>query len=283
MQSNVQQGLDNNHIIGMIQQYAMLFKDGEGREAEIVLQNISQLYDETKLCLVNTQLHNKKDEKPHIDENLYSKVGKLTRDLNDSLNNFLNDASLETMTNDAMPDARQRLNYVIELTEKSAHETLSLIENSNPLIRMLGERATILLQQYKKHDACENKSDYLNDETKAFLHLVTSSAKTVNEDLNKIMLAQNYQDLTGQVINRVSTLVQEVENNLLVLLKFSSEHTTGNQSVNSVHADNTVSDKSDTKGKDDNRGFGPPIPGTSTDDVVESQEDVDDLLSSLGF
>ncbi|MBL4712135.1 MAG: protein phosphatase CheZ [Gammaproteobacteria bacterium] len=287
MQSEIkfQQDIDNDSLLEMIQQYAILVKDDELKEAEIVLQTISQLTEMTMLSIANSQAESKLDKYEHgsTNDDLYSKVGKLTRDLHDSLNNFLNDASLDVMTNEAMPDARNRLNYVIELTEKSAHETMTLIENSGPLIRILDERASVLIKQYQEHESCNNKYDFLNDETKAFLHLVTSSAKTVNSDLNKIMLTQNYQDLTGQVINRVSSLVQEVENNLLTLLKFSSEHIAGEHEMK-VNCDNSkVFVNSDVKDKKDNRGFGPFVPGSSNGDVIESQEDVDDLLSSLGF
>lgn len=288
MQGNFAQGNstmgyvdDNDLLVAMVQDYARLLNAGEGRQAKYILQDICQFSDKTKSVYADVE----REKISHTDEELYSKVGKLTRELHESINNFMSDDSLAVMTNESMPDARQRLTYVVELTEQSAHKTMTLIEHSNPLIRVMGERAGVLLKQYTNTE--QDNPGFLQEEIKAFLHLSASTAKSVTGDLNEIMLAQNYQDLTGQVINRVSTLVQDVENNLLTLLRLSDQ-TQSNQTpldkTMSLNPESKIKLNTDFKKEEtNNKGFGPAVPGTDKGDVVQSQEDVDDLLSSLGF
>ena len=249
------QATNNAQRIQIAQDYITQLQLGENQQAEILLQEINQLSTNPS------------------DQNLYSRVGKLTRELHDSMSNFMNDARIHMMTNEDMPDARQRLQHVVDLTEQAAHTTMTLIEQSNPLLSQLQQRAAVLQQQL---NACKNNqrtddSIYLNEEISAFLHLVSSSAKNIIKNLNEIMLAQNFQDLTGQVIQRVSTLVQEVENNLLALLQAGDEKTGGKES------------NQESKTELNNKGYGPAVPGVTKGDVLHSQEDVDDLLSSLGF
>ncbi len=134
--------------------------------------------------------------------------------------------------------------------------------------------------------------NFLSEEMTAFLHLVSSSSKKISSDLNEIMMAQNYQDLTGQVIQKVSTLVQEVEKNLLTLLQLGNKLLTDKTSLNKASGYEQVEvvatniargDKAEDDQKQNNLGYGPAVPGVSKGDVLHSQEDVDDLLSSLGF
>ena len=267
------QATNNTQRIQMAQDYITQLQLGENQQAENLLQEINQLHT-----------------KPS-DQDLYSRVGKLTRELHDSMSSFMNDTRIHMMTNEDMPDARQRLQHVVDLTEQSAHTTMTLIENSNPLLSQMREKATVIQQQlhsYKNKQRVNNTlsndkpgdtgqerngSMYLNEEIDAFLHLVSSSSINITKNLNEIMLAQNYQDLTGQVIQRVSTLVQEVENNLLTLL----------QSDNEKIADEQLDVNIKSKENQNNSGYGPAVPGVSKGDVLHSQEEVDDLLSSLGF
>jgi chemotaxis protein CheZ len=84
-------------------------------------------------------------------------------------------------------------------------------------------------------------------------------------------MAQSFQDLTGQIIKRVITLVDDVEASLVNLVKLSSSQIAESSSDDSKQK----SDKSKLEG--------PQIPGKETDGAVSGQDEVDDLLSSLGF
>lgn len=260
-----------------IRQYASLVVNGESEQAEMMLQEICKM--NTGVCSNSSSSSADSD-----DSNLYAQVGKLTRDLHESMNDFIHGNRVQMMTEEDMPDARQRLNHVVELTEKSAHKTMSLIEHSSPLLNVLAERSGLLQKQLDSHKSNSNKTALpisFSEEINAFLHLVQSTTKHVSSDLNDILLAQDYQDLTGQVIQKVSTLVQEVESNLLSLLQLQLNDDVPN--VDSEDSNAVNSHDIGEKSESDNRGYGPAVPGVTKGEVMQSQADVDDLLSSLGF
>jgi chemotaxis protein CheZ len=106
-----------------------------------------------------------------------------------------------------------------------------------------------------------------------FLSKLSDDSDKVYANLSAILLAQDFQDLTGQVINRVTTLVKDVEENLvkLVMMAGRVDQMTGN-----VHQE-TEQQETDMQGE------GPQMNAEAREDVVSGQDDVDDLLSSLGF
>ena len=106
-----------------------------------------------------------------------------------------------------------------------------------------------------------------------FLNDLTQKSDQVHDNLSEILLAQGYQDLTGQLIQKVTTLVREVEENLVRLVKMAGrvDQITGIQHEFSF------------AGTDVSKGEGPQLKKDERSDVVSSQDDVDDLLSSLGF
>lgn len=271
--------LDNSLRIDLCikaaQQYITKLQVGEDSQAENFLQELNQLNSNQ----LNGQASNK---------DLYTKVGMLTRELHDSMSSFMNDTRIHMMTNEDMPDARQRLQHVVELTEQSAHATMTLIENSSPLLSKMQVKSVILQQKLHGYKDSQqvNTSTIINKDIDDFLKLVAVTSETVKKDLNEIMLAQNYQDITGQVIQRVSTLVQEVEDNLLALLQTDHE-ITGTTKSSGAHLEASTQVESTTEKYKEEKGYGPAIPGTNhsadNSDIVNSQEEVDDLLSSLGF
>lgn len=88
--------------------------------------------------------------------------------------------------------------------------------------------------------------------------------------MNEVMMAQDFQDLTGQIITRVIELVEEVEGNLVELVRLTGERIA------------TVPDQKDDRAEEI-KAEGPHVPGLGDSKVVNGQDDVDDLLSSLGF
>ena len=97
--------------------------------------------------------------------------------------------------------------------------------------------------------------------------------------LNDILLAQDYQDLTGQVIKRVTQLVTDVESNLLKLVLMASQV----DRFAGIEHDHSTLRAEQVKEKQPSHGEGPQIHADKRDDVASNQDDVDDLLSSLGF
>ncbi|MFN2308655.1 MAG: protein phosphatase CheZ [Gammaproteobacteria bacterium] len=211
------------------------------------------------------------------DSGLFQELGKLTRELHDTLNSFQMDARIAELTEHDIPDAKERLNYVITMTEQSAHRTLTAVEESLPIAEELQSRANALQDQWQRFrrkdmDVAEFRA--LVPEIDSFLELTNGHAAKLNARLSDVLMAQDFQDLTGQIIRRVITLVKDVEDSLVSLIRISGQRM--------APADKAAA----TPGalRDDlARGVGPQVPGVDQADVVHGQDEVDDLLSSLGF
>ena len=205
---------------------------------------------------------------------IFQELGKLTRDLHEALNAFRTDSRLSQITETEIPDAKERLNYVVTLTEQSAHRTLNAVEESLPMAETLAGRAAELSRAWERFMARELSAEEfrrLSAELGDFLDQTGREAETIRKNLSDVLMAQDFQDLTGQVIRRVINLVHDVEQNLVGLVRISGERLS------------TPEQKKKTKQKT-SKGTGPAVPGTTDgSDVVSGQDDVDDLLSSLGF
>ncbi|MEA5444276.1 protein phosphatase CheZ [Gammaproteobacteria bacterium AB-CW1] len=220
------------------------------------------------------------DELTHIREKeLFVEVGKLTRELHDALKSFRLDFRLAELAEKEMPDARDRLNYVVEMTEKAAHTTLETVERLLPEAETLGSGAQTLSADWQRFMRREMDADQFRElahRLQPFLTATGERAESLRGGLTEILMAQEYQDITGQIISRVITLVQELEEGMVDLLKMA-----GGAQLKS-EGDAAVKDKDKAK-RDDQKGHGPAMPDAKGGDVAQGQDEVDDLLSSLGF
>lgn len=202
---------------------------------------------------------------------IFTEVGKLTRQLHDSLNTFQLDERITGLVNEDIPDAESRLTYVIEETEKAANTTMDAVEKSMPINEAIGNRIDVILPEWQKLMSREieiGEFKTLCLDLDKLLHDASAETQTLNLLLTEVLMAQGYQDLTGQVIRRVIELVKEVQSSLVHMLKVFGEPETL-----------TEADPQKEKIKAE----GPVIDAEQRDDVVNGQDDVDDLLSSLGF
>jgi chemotaxis protein CheZ len=197
---------------------------------------------------------------------MINQIGHLARTLHDALCDLGLDKQIEKVAA-SIPDARDRLNYVATLTEQAAERVLNATEAAQPLVEKMEVEAHRLSGQWqllfeKKLDVEQFK--ILVKQTHSFLYEVPKHAKATNAYLMEIMMAQDFQDLTGQVIKKITAVTQDVEQQLLALLVENAPA--------SVRADL-------------NAGLlnGPVINPKGRTDVVSSQDQVDDLLESLGF
>ncbi|MDX5411294.1 MAG: protein phosphatase CheZ [Thauera sp.] len=211
------------------------------------------------------------------DTGLFQELGKLTRELHDTLNSFQLDSRITALTEQDIPDAKERLSYVITMTEQAAHRTLNAVEESLPIAEELQRRANELhdkWRRFRRKDMDVTEFRALVPEIDSFLDLTSGHATKLNTSLSDVLMAQDFQDITGQIIRRVINLVKDVEDNLVSLIRISGQRM-------------APADKASAKpagGHDDTaRGFGPQVPGVDHGDTVKGQDDVDDLLSSLGF
>ena len=217
------------------------------------------------------------------DRGLYHEVGKLTRELHNAIVNFQLDPRMpHAQELSQIADATERLNYVVTMTEKAANRTMDLVEQSAPLVNDLGDEAKVLSEDWGKFMRREMGADAFRDLAKRielFLARSERDSQKLSSQLNDILLAQDYQDLTGQVIKRVTQLVTEVESNLLKLMLMASQV----DRFAGIQHDHEALRTEREKSKEPSRGEGPQIHADKRDDVACSQDDVDDLLSSLGF
>lgn len=203
---------------------------------------------------------------------LYREVGKMTRQLHEALNTFCADTRLDELAEDEIPDARTRLRHVITLTQKSADRSLTAVENTMPKCDQLSTRIAELgksWQNFKRREMSVEQFRELSAKLESFFIDAEADTSAIRGGLNEVMMAQDFQDLTGQIITRVIELVEEVEGNLVELVRL-----TGAKISPKNETDNTQPDIA---------AAGPVVPGVKTSDVVSGQDEVDDLLSSLGF
>jgi chemotaxis protein CheZ len=198
------------------------------------------------------------------DASLYQEVGRLARQLHDSLTTMQDEERLLDLTRTDIPDAKDRLRYVVSMTERTTQNVLSIVERSVPLSRAIGHKAEEL------HRRCLAERDVEDPELLqtvcGFLGEARDDAGRLHGHLNEIMMAQEYQDITGQIIKKVVGLVQEVEESLLKMITMTG-HRRGGETVKAAAGVQ-----------------GPHVPGVDeAADRVTGQDDVDQLLVSLGF
>lgn len=163
-----------------------------------------------------------------------------------------------------VPDAMHRLNHVLTMTHDAAHRTIERIEACHAIATSTGAGAQQLARALA--GAGSGAAEDLTDTLAQFLRSTAIQCESLREHLGDAMLAQTYQDLTGQIIGRVIALVRGVEGVLCELMRLSGT---------------PAPDAPDTpSGADLARGLGPAIPGR-TSDAVASQADVDALLADL--
>jgi len=200
-------------------------------------------------------------------DRVFKRIGVMARELHDTLHELGYDKLLEKTVH-AIPDAKDRLAYVANLTEQAACRVLNATDIAKPLQDELESSSKTLASRWdalyeNKLSVAEFKA--LADETRAFLKdQVPQKAAATNEQLLEIMMAQDFQDLTGQVIKKIVGLAQNLENQLVQVLVDVIPDARRNDNVNSLIN-------------------GPVISGEGRTDVVVNQQQVDDLLGSLGF
>ncbi|MDP4546716.1 MAG: protein phosphatase CheZ [Marinobacter sp.] len=212
------------------------------------------------------------------DQSLYQEVGRLTRSLHEAIRNFQidprNAEQKEALSK--MSDASDRLAYVVQMTGQAANRTMDLVEESMPVAHAIRDEALSLRDEWQRLrrreiEPAEFRELYARID--AFFGTLSNDSDNLYKNLSEILLAQDFQDLTGQVIQKVTALVKEVEENLLGLVVMASHV---DQLTGTVHQ---IEEKEESAEK----GVGPQIKAAERDDVVSGQDGVDDLLSSLGF
>ncbi|WP_051277916.1 protein phosphatase CheZ [Solimonas flava] len=182
------------------------------------------------------------------DHAFYRQVAELTRRLHTAVVELRLDERLSRLAGDAIPDARSRLHHVVHMTEAAAHRTLDLVDQMRGIAAHIAQGAAALQDQGTAPLAAALQAD----------------AQALRGKLSELATAQEYQDLTGQIIKRIITLVEDVEAALLELL---GAHAGALKTPAPMPIPETKAALA-----------GPALPGQET----TSQQDADALLASLG-
>jgi len=203
---------------------------------------------------------------------MFQEIGQLTRELHDTLVGFGIETDISDLAEHEIPDARERLSHVINVTDQAAHKTLTAVEEAIPVCRELEESASKIESQWKRFISRDLSADEFRDlsrEIGGHLEISADRYTKIKTYLNDILMAQDFQDITGQIIRRVIGLVQDVEDKLVGLIKISGNFDGEEKKLESKPAEKVLE--------------GPQVPGKETATALKSQDEVDDLLSSLGF
>jgi chemotaxis protein CheZ len=194
---------------------------------------------------------------------MYEGLGHVVRALHDALTYVGADDALAEATHE-FPSARERLIHVAELTEKAANTVLNKVDETLPIQQKIESEATALAQQWEAN-AVENLSKEqllaLGAQTRAHLAASSQASATMQQALTDIMMAQDFQDLTGQLIKKVVAVLERTETDLLRLL------------ISGAPADKVAAIPKPEE------LAGPGAVG----DVAMDQSDIDAMLADLGF
>ncbi len=198
-------------------------------------------------------------------EDLILRIAQLTRMLRESMRELGLDHAIKEAA-EAIPDARDRLDYVARMTEQAANRVLNAAEELQPLQEDMQREAKALdarWQEWFDRPVELSEARELVDDTRALLKTVPEKTQRSQSNIMEIIMAQDFQDLTGQVIKRMLGVIGAIETELVQVL-----------------IDNAPQGKREEAHSLLN---GPQVNAEGKPDVVTSQDQVDDLLASLGF
>ncbi|OUL96462.1 protein phosphatase CheZ [Paraburkholderia hospita] len=220
-------------------------------------------------------------------DRILARIGQLTRTLRDSMRELGIDKHVERAA-EAVPDARDRLKYIATMTEQAAERVLSAIEVAKPMQEQLQQGAAELDARWEQWYAApierEEVRALMND-TRTFLRGVPELTTATNAQMLEIMMAQDFQDLTGQVIKKITDVVYLIEQQLLGVLidNIAAERREQFAATAQQLVAEAQHDAISPTGSPESLLNGPQINPEGKADVVQDQGQVDDLLASLGF
>jgi chemotaxis protein CheZ len=190
---------------------------------------------------------------------VHQQLGEMARQLHDTLTQLGFMPKLGQLT-DSLPDARSRLSYIATKTGEAAEKVLNLVDSAKAEHSNIADAtrrmAKSIVANPVKAVASGSVMNFVGD--------VEASTARIDQHLTDIMMAQDFHDLTGQVVAKVVKLAGDIEDQLLKLLVQTAPQGQRYQVETSLLN-------------------GPVVNAEGRADVVVNQEQVDDLLATLGF
>ncbi len=194
-----------------------------------------------------------------VSPEVFQQLGSITRLLHDTMQQLGVMPKLQTAT-EGLPDARSRLSYIATKTAEAAYKVLNSVDLAKLEHRQIAEATRAMAQLIVADPVKAVASGAVMN----FVHEVETSTKRIDDHLTDIMMAQDFHDLTGQVVAKVVTLANDLEDSLVKLLIQVVP-----EGVRELVDPNVLN--------------GPVVNPEGRTDVVSDQSEVDDLLASLGF
>ncbi|WP_456267407.1 protein phosphatase CheZ [Kushneria sp. AK178] len=212
-----------------------------------------------------------------IPPDLIARIGQLTRALRDNMRELGLDKEVEKAAQ-AIPDSRDRLSYIASMTEQAAERSLNAIEIAQPIQDNIEKQSAELASRWDQWFDKPLEQDEARDlvgDTRAYLEWVPAQTRATQSQLMEVMMAQDFQDLTGQVIKKMMEVIHEIERELVQVL------------IDNIPSD-TMRERAREDDNSNNRTAedllnGPQVKTEGRADIVTDQSQVDDLLDSLGF
>ncbi|MGJ0480352.1 protein phosphatase CheZ [Pantoea agglomerans] len=189
-----------------------------------------------------------------------ARAGYILRQLRDSLQQLGLDKTIADVAG-SIPNARERLGYVVTMTHDAAEGVINSVEMTQPLQTELGEKAEKLTQRWDATSGSpldKEQTQALASDTLALLNDVPRVTGLTQQQLHAIMMSQGFQDLTGQIVQAMMAVLNQAEQQLIQVIR--------DNAGSHVTADRTA-----------------PSKPASASETPASQDDVDDLLASLGM
>lgn len=211
---------------------------------------------------------------PAASPEIFQQLGTLTRQLHDTLNVL---GVLPDLKNTAadLPDARSRLNYIATKTADAAEKVLNLVDTAKAdqehIASETRKLAALITADPVKAVASGAVFNFVQD--------VETVTHRVDGHLTDIMMAQDFHDLTGQVVAKVVKLANDLESQLVKLLVQAAPP----EQAQKVEAALTAHHQQHPPTVETAKLDGPVVDHEGRTDVVANQGEVDDLLASLGF
>jgi chemotaxis protein CheZ len=203
---------------------------------------------------------------------MYARLGSIVRIMHDSLRELGYDKAL-TEASSQIVDAQDRLEYVASLTEQAANKVLNTLDDGMPAQDKLSKQAKDMEGRWADLFAGKLSIEQfkaLAGDSRSFAQAVSEATEAEKARLLEIMMAQDFQDITGQLIKKVVKITQTVENELAQLLRDSAP-----ADVKEKLAQKQAVQEQE---KPAELMSGPSVPAAALD-----QDSVDDLLADLGF
>lgn len=198
---------------------------------------------------------------------MFERLGGIVRLLHDSLRELGYDKALNEASSQIV-DAQDRLEYVATLTEQAANKVLNTLDEGMPAQDVLSKQSKDM--ELRWGDLFDGKLSLdefkaLAGDSRQFATSVTAATEAEKARLLEIMMAQDFQDITGQLIKKVVKITQAVEGELAQLLR-----------------DNAPPDLKEKLAQKQATPE-PLMQGPSVPQAALNQDNVDDLLADLGF